>query len=597
MDKLESLYQHRAEQFEAAAQQLRLRYIRLAFVRLVVFLVAVGVAIFLFSIHWLAGLGFVIAFLVGFYPFMQWHQAIQREEHHNRYLAAINQKELACLEQDCTGFADGAAFTNPEHPYMVDLDIFGPYSFFQYCNRTTTAMGQQRLADYLSHPAMKAEILLRQQAVSELQQKLDWRQHFQAYGQDTKDNLQHIQRLNSWLSMPTFVLDNRIIRLNLYLAPLWFALAVFFGIYYLPWYGAVLFLLPTILLLRNTLKKVNDTHQRTAEARKMLAAYARLIQHIEAENFSTEKLQQLKAAFVTSNIPASNAIDRLSYIISQLNVRYNAFAIILNLIGLWDLQWVYRLEKWKAAQRENLPRWFDALAEFETLASLGNLAFNNPDWVFPTLHDDTILVAEELGHPLINRKKRVTNDLTAPTQGHIKLVTGSNMAGKSTFLRTVGLNIVLAMTGAPACAKRLELPLLQVYTSMRTQDALHESTSSFYAELKRLKFIIEAVERGDNVFFLLDEILKGTNSNDRHLGSKALIRQLIESKGGGIIATHDLELGQLETQYGGAIENLRIEVEIKNDELYFDYKLKKGVSESFNATVLMQKMGIKVREE
>lgn len=329
----------------------------------------------------------------------------------------------------------------------------------------------------------------------------------------------------------------------------------------------------------------------------MLAAYARLIQHIEAENFSTEKLQQLKAGFVTSNIPASNAIDRLSYIISQLNVRYNAFAIILNLIGLWDLQWVYRLEKWKAAQRENLPRWFDALAEFETLASLGNLAFNNPDWVFPTLHDDTILVAEELGHPLINRKKRVTNDLTAPTQGHIKLVTGSNMAGKSTFLRTVGLNIVLAMTGAPACAKRLELPLLQVYTSMRTQDALHESTSSFYAELKRLKFIIEAVERGDNVFFLLDEILKGTNSNDRHLGSKALIRQLIESKGGGIIATHDLELGQLETQYGGAIENLRIEVEIKNDELYFDYKLKKGVSESFNATVLMQKMGIKVREE
>ncbi|RMG78370.1 MAG: DNA mismatch repair protein MutS, partial [Bacteroidetes bacterium] len=163
-----------------------------------------------------------------------------------------------------------------------------------------------------------------------------------------------------------------------------------------------------------------------------------------------------------------------------------------------------------------------------------------------------------------------------------------------TFLRTVGLNIVLSMAGAPVCARSLKLPPLRVYTSMRTQDALHESTSSFYAELKRLKFIIEAVESGENVFFLLDEILKGTNSNDRHTGSKALIRQLIRHKGGGIIATHDLALGELEASSGGAIENLCMEVEIKNGELFFDYKLKKGVSRSFNATLLMQKMGIRI---
>ena len=168
------------------------------------------------------------------------------------------------------------------------------------------------------------------------------------------------------------------------------------------------------------------------------------------------------------------------------------------------------------------------------------------------------------------------------------------MAGKSTFLRTVGINIVLAMIGAPVCAKSLSLPMLQVYTSMRTQDALHESTSSFYAELKRLKFIIEAVEKGENIFFLLDEILKGTNSNDRHTGSKALIEQLIKNKGSGIIATHDLELGELEAQYNGAIENLCIEVQIKQQKLFFDYKIKKGVSQSFNATLLMREMGINV---
>ena len=287
-------------------------------------------------------------------------------------------------------------------------------------------------------------------------------------------------------------------------------------------------------------------------------------------------------------------IQRLSYIIGQLNVRYNFFAIFLNLFALWDLQWVYQLERWKAQHQGAMPKWFNALAEIEALSSLATLYYNNPEWTFPRLTEEDLLVAEALGHPLIHRDQRVCNDLHMPTDAHIKLITGSNMAGKSTFLRTAGLNIVLAMAGAPVCARRLQLPFLRVYTSMRTQDALHESTSSFYAELKRLKFIIEAVERREKVYFLLDEILKGTNSRDRHTGSKALIQQLIQSGGGGLIATHDLELGQLEAQYDGAIENLCIEVQTRNGELIFDYKLKKGVSQSFNATQLMRKMGIKI---
>jgi DNA mismatch repair ATPase MutS len=268
--------------------------------------------------------------------------------------------------------------------------------------------------------------------------------------------------------------------------------------------------------------------------------------------------------------------------------------MILNIATLWDLKYIWQLEKWKAEQKEFLPKWFDSLAEFEAILSLSTLYYNNPDWVFPTIQDDSNVIAKELGHPLISAQKRICNNIDIPTKGHIKLVTGSNMAGKSTFLRTVGLNIVLAMCGAPVCAKEMTLPSLKVYSSMRTQDALHESTSSFYAELKRLKFIIEAVESEGNIFFLLDEILKGTNSNDRHTGSKALIRQLIKSKGSGIIATHDLELGNLEVQSEGAIENLRMEVEIKDDKLFFDYKLKKGVSESFNATLLMKNMGIRI---
>ena len=362
-----------------------------------------------------------------------------------------------------------------------------------------------------------------------------------------------------------------------------------------------MFLIPPALILKNTLEKVNKTHIQTTHAEKILAFYADLIHHIEQKDFDAKKLKDLKSAFLNDQKFASAPVfDDLSYIIRQLNVRYNAFAIILNIISLWDLHWVRSLEKWKEAQQEHLLDWFESLQEFEALISLATLHFNNPNWIFPNISNEPHFKGEEIGHPLIPLQERISNDLEMPTEGHIKLVTGSNMAGKSTFLRTIGLNIVLAMSGAPVCAKRFELPLLDVYTSMRTQDALHESTSSFYAELKRLKFIIEAVETkkaGENdVFFLLDEILKGTNSKDRHTGSKALIRQLIKSQGSGIIATHDLELGALEAEANGTVENLCIEVEVKNDELFFDYKIKKGISQSFNATLLMKNMGIRIEE-
>ena len=278
-------------------------------------------------------------------------------------------------------------------------------------------------------------------------------------------------------------------------------------------------------------------------------------------------------------------------------MRYNFFAIFLNILVLWDIQWVSRLERWKKEHHSNLANWFVSLNEFDALISLSTLAYNKPDWTFPTIHENATLKGIELGHPLIPSKELISNDFMMPTNEHIKLVTGSNMAGKSTFLRTVAINIVLALSGSKVCAKEMSLPHLDVYTSMRTTDALHENTSSFYAELKRLKIILDAVDRKEQVYFLLDEILKGTNSKDRHTGSKALIEQLIKSGGAGIIATHDLELSILESKYDGNLENLCMEVEVNNDELTFDYKLKKGVSKSFNATTLMRNMGIKISKD
>ena len=602
---MKSLYQQRAKEFGEEAARLESKYNRFSLVRLLIFIVAIGLVIFLWTaVHAWAGVGCIILFLIGFYRFIKWHQSIQEAQHHHQYLTQVNEWETGVLDHEYEAFQDGAIFANPLHPYTIDLDLFGPYSIFQYLNRASTALGRQKLAGWLMQPAKANEIQERQQASVELKEMLDWRQHFQAHGMEAEDKLEQIELLKKWLELPAYVSNEKWLVALLYILPFWSVIAIVLWALYLPWYIAILLFMPAVLILRKYVERVNKTHVQTTHAENALAHYARLIGHIEQQSFSSPLLKQLHSRFREKKGTASKAMQRLSYIIGQLNVRYNAFAIILNITGLWDLQWVYRLEKWKKEMKPHLPDWFEGMASFEALSSFGNLYYNNPDWTLPQIHDQSIVEAVEVGHPLIHKDKRVCNSISIPTAGHIKLVTGSNMAGKSTFLRTVGLNIVLAMSGAPVCAERLSLPPLQVYTSMRTQDALHESTSSFFAELKRLKVIIEAVEATvDNqppalqTFFLLDEILKGTNSNDRHTGSKSLIQQLIRSRGSGIIATHDLELGGLEANAEGAIENLRIEVEIENGQLHFDYKLKKGVSQSFNATLLMKQMGIKIEDE
>ncbi len=602
MQKLKELYQNRQADFHETGLALRAKYGKFSLVRLLVFVIGIAITIYLGSMAWYWAVLFLFAFVTVFYQFMQWHQRISTAAQHNEELARINGLEISALDHDFSHFDHGAQFLEMEHPYALDLDLFGEHSLFQYVNRTSTEIGRQRLAEYLTQPSATDLIEARQIAIQELADKIDWRQHFQAHGRETEDHPTHLQALLSWLQDPAFVKDNTWLKIALYIAPLWFIAALMLWLFYWPWQYFLLMLVPPAIILQRTVQRVNDTHRRTAHAEHMLSNYARLIRQVEEGRFQAPLLKQLQASFLQDRNSASKTIDRLSYLISQLNVRFNAFAILLNIGGLWDLHWVYRLEKWRATQKEVLPEWFAALQEFEVLSSLGNLAHNHPHWHFPSITTARAIEATGIGHPLIPRDQVVSNDISMPIQGHIKLITGSNMAGKSTFLRTLGINLVLGLSGSPVCATDLRLPQLQVYTSMRTQDALHESTSSFYAELKRLKVIIEAVEAAAQgitqerpIFFLLDEILKGTNSVDRHTGAKALIHQLIEYKGGGLIATHDLELGALEAKAEGAIENLRIEVEIQEGKLHFDYKLKKGVSQSFNATLLMQQMGIRVK--
>jgi len=612
---LNGLYQKRIEQFSTEATTLKARYDRLAVVRLVGFLVGLAIFFLLFSVGMWVAWGFALLFLVGFVRFVMWHLKIQRTSAYFARLQAINENELKYLSGDISGFESGEEFVDADHPYTVDLDIFGAFSIFQYINRTVSSIGRQSLADYFSHAATHDEILARQTAVRELSTKLEWRQHLQAKGADSNETSTYVRRLMEWMQDEHIVLGNKKLISALYIVPIIMLIALFIPAAIIPWKFKWVFLLIPIYFLRQTMERVEISHEKTAKSQEMIANYATLIEHIENEDFECEKLVGLKGLlYARASQPlkgsavqdsplgdrgtgvVSSHLKKLSYIINQLNVRYNAFAIVLELGGLWSLQYTYKLEKWKAEHKNELEKWFVALREFDALSSLGALYHNNPDWVFPEIVSDTETVfdGEEIGHPLLQPDTRICNDLNIPHRGHIKLITGSNMAGKSTFLRSTALAIVFAMTGAPVCARRFRTPLTQVYTSMRTKDALHESTSSFYAELKRLQFIINAVENGDNIFFLLDEILKGTNSKDRHSGSKALVLQLVRHKGSGLIATHDLELGGLAAQYPDDLENLCFEVDVEGDKLEFTYKIQPGISQSMNATILMRRMGIDV---
>lgn len=595
MKDLTKIYTERKENFAAEAKILRAKYVRFSLLRLVSFVVGVAVIILLFaSVNAAAGVVGIVLFLLFFSRFISWHLKVKDAADLAENMVKINAAELRYLAQDYSMFGAGKRFVNPAHPYTTDLDIFGEHSYFQSVNRTASAIGEARLAEYLRTPAGLAEVTARQEAVRDLSGKLTDRQEFQAVGLLTEDDISHVQKLEEWLQEEPYISNNATYKILIILAPIFALAGLILWITLIPWYAAILFALPAGFALKQTVERINVTHQKTNQAENILAGYAAMMQKLEGMTFTAPLLLDLQKAFFVGKEPASRQIDKLSYIIGQLNIRDNFFAIFFNLAALWDLKQVKALEKWRAENKAQLPQWFESLAEFEALNSLATDLFNNPERTFPEINKAAIVRARGIGHPLIPADKRVTNDIEIPTRGHLKLITGSNMAGKSTFMRTVGLNIVLAQIGAPVCAEKLSLPPLKVYTSMRTEDALHESTSSFYAELKRLKFIIEAVEKGENIFFLLDEILKGTNSTDRHTGSKALIKQLIEAKGSGLIATHDLELGSLEKEYGGAVENLRIEVRIEDGKLYFDYKIKPGVSESFNATILMREMGIRV---
>lgn len=565
----------------ASAIRLEKRYDRLSLLRLLAFLIIVTGLVFAFSYGFAVGLVVTILLIIPVRKTLRFHRHLGKRGARARVQYELAKAEIRGLHYDFSGWADGTEFADPDHPYSTDLDIFGRHSLYQFLNRTISRVGARRLAVQLTVPATHEDSAARRAAGIALASTPDWCMHFRTLGAELDDSEGQIQQLLAWVSRPP-VITGSFARVMMWATTPLAALGCWFCFTREPWQLGLLAFVPALLLMRRFGDKIAAEHAYTSQAGEMLRRYRELLRHIETHYRPGDHL-------------ASDGIGNLGYLVTQLDVRNNPFVFLLEITGAWSLHWSYRLDRWRATCGAQLAGWLDELAEVDARVSWSTLRFNRPGWTEPLLTEERVLNATGLGHPLLPPSVRITNDLDLSTDGHIHLVTGSNMAGKSTWLRTVGLNIVLARAGGPVCASHLRTAALNVWTSMRTQDDLGESTSSFYAELKRLKVIIEAVgDPQQQVFFLLDEILKGTNSRDRHTGSRALIRQLIRERGAGIIATHDLELADLEMEKRSRVENYAMEVQTKGDDLVFDYKLQRGVSRSFNATALMARMGIEI---
>ena len=511
-------------------------------------------------------------------------------------LVKINENEINCLETRHNDlFYNGKEYLEANHSYASDLDIFGPHSLFQLINRSVTKTGNNKLASWLSKPSSNLEISKRQNAVKELSKKIDWRQNIIQYGLASKLKHDDPKFVIEWGKKTSPFHGKILLQIVVTIMPL-----LSLGALVYSFIGSqvpiTIMILASIGIHYFNSKRVSLAHEQTAKRSKMLKTYSYIIEQFENEKWHSDKLIELKNILSSNDKPTAKKINQLTNLIELLDQRLNLIVqFLINLLFFYELHLLFRIDKWKQKYGHETEKWFDAISEIEALSSLSNLSFNHEDWSFPSISDKHFeLSLKEAGHPMIDQKYRVNNDYKLKGPGTVHIVTGSNMAGKSTFLRTVGVNIVLALSGAPVCAKEMKVSNIEVNTSMRIKDSIEDNESSFYAELKRIQQVIKKVNNQEKTLLLLDEILRGTNSKDKHTGSRALIKQLVKHNAVAMVATHDLELSILEKELPGQVENRFFDIKIDGDQLYFDYKVQKGFCKTFNAPILMKKMGIEI---
>lgn len=598
MKKIYRFYEERIQEFTRELNRLKKKIHFIGTARLCI-IIAGCICLWLFRHEGAAIVAAVgSVFLLLFVGLVVIHTKLFHAKEYIAVLLQLNRDELNGLNYDYSAFDGAKEYADASHPFGIDLDLFGDRSLFQSINRTGIFPGKKQLAAWSMHPLTdKASILARQEAVKELAQLPDLRQQFRALSQLYRNGQNDEDLLRRLMSAPAILPNKKYWKtLTLLIPAAWFIIFILTGLQILsPTFIGGLVVLFFGIAMSQT-KKISLFHNSVSKMEKILSTYARLIRQIEGYPFRSVELKEITGALTNGNEKTSEAIKKLSTYLGKLDQRYNWLAaFILNTLFLWDIRQTLHIEEWKTKYAGQLDQWFDALGKFDALSSLATFAFNHPDSVYPEITDQYFrLRGKQIGHPLMPRENCVKNDISIPAAPGFLIITGANMAGKSTYLRTIGVNYLLACTGAPVCAEEFTVYPARLVTSLRTTDSLNDNESYFFAELKRLKMIIERLNQGEKLFIILDEILKGTNSVDKQKGSIALMKQLISLQSCGIIATHDLILGDLQTVFPAQIKNYRFEADITNDELTFSYKLKEGIAQNMNACFLMKKMGITV---
>lgn len=511
----------------------------------------------------------------------------------------VNKNELSIAEDIKKNVYDsGQSHIDDQHIYTSDLDVFGEGSIFQMTNRCATLHGNNLLSNWFSHPASKAEIEDRQAFVHELASDFPWWQDVQAKLYAVRGSKIDAKKLIShYLVNKIRFPKSKILAIYTKIAPYLFVVLFALSFYQASFISIIILLAIFNLLLSMALSgKVNVVSSGLNKGGEFLASYIPAITKVEERVWESKQAQEMqKHVEEVSGMPVSKSIERLAVLLNRLDARLNmAVGIVLNMFLLWDFRQVYALQNWQSTQSKGILEAMDMLSLVETVGSLATLQFNHPDWTIPEIATESpVLEVKNVKHPLIPLATSIANNYSLE-EHRIALITGSNMAGKSTFLRTIGVNAVLALSGAPVCANYMKISVMQMATYMRIRDSLNESTSTFKAELDRIQKILELVKNSDNTFILLDEMLRGTNSMDKYLGSKAIIEKLIKEEGVGMVATHDLKLSELSDEYPQIVKNFHFDITVEGEEMLFDYKLKTGPCTTFNASLLLKKIGIEI---
>ena len=595
---LQKYYQEKLDKAFEGSNRTKKKILHISLLRILIFIIGFIALCYGYDQGGTIIGGILLGTLIPFFLLVKLHNRLFHRKDWYETSIRHYQAELTSLDNDHSSFDGGKEWIDASHPFSLDLDVFGEHSLFQFLNRTCTPFGKETLSRWLRKPLdNKIEIEIRQQAIKELSNYNDFRETFRITGCLNKNDETTMNDLKKWIASPSVFLQKRsnqwicwaVPVINIFL----FVLGMM-NVISMSWFGLVFcsFAIASSKLIRK-ITLIQESYNKTL---KTLSTYVRLIELADKQSVESPLLTALKKEFENHGKKAPQILGILAKELDRLDLRNNLILYAL-LEGsmFWQLRQMLRIERWKQEHGTHLLHWLEALGKLDALCALGTFAFNHPEYAYPNLTDEPfVFQAKDMGHPLMPRQQCVVNDADIPQRPYFLIITGANMAGKSTYLRTIGCNYILACIGAPVCCSSLRIYPAHLMTSLRTSDSLANNESYFFAELKRLQQILERLKKGEEMFIILDEILKGTNSMDKQKGSLALVKQLLKLKANGIIATHDLLLGDLKQHFPNEISNYCFEADIHNDELTFSYKLREGVAQNMNACFLMGKMGINI---